>query len=88
VGGIEDYLIDGENGFHIQRDAREIGAKLDKVLSEPVLQARIRERGLATAQNYAWEKIAKQYLSLFDELIAERAQDFQGLTVPDPSVSV
>ncbi len=21
VGGIEDYLIDGENGFHIKRDA-------------------------------------------------------------------
>lgn len=25
VGGIEDYLRDGVNGFHIQRDAKDIG---------------------------------------------------------------
>lgn len=88
VGGIEDYLIDGENGFHIQRDPKEIAVKLERVLSEPALHARIRERGLATAKNYAWEKIAKQYLSLFDELIAERALKPHGFPVPDPSISV
>ena len=88
VGGIEDYLRDGENGFHIQRDAKEIAAKLDRVLNEPALHARIRERGLATAKNYAWEKIAKQYLSLFDELIAEQARNSQRFAVPDPSISI
>src|SRR6266850_3886085 len=67
VGGIEDYLIDGDNGFHIRRDSADIAAKLDRVLSDPALLARVRERGLATARDYAWEKIAKQYLGLFDE---------------------
>lgn len=88
VGGIEDYLRDEENGFHIQRDAAEIAFKLDKVLNDPELHARIRDRGLATAENYAWEKIAEQYLNLFEELIAERARGSQGLAVPDRSVSV
>jgi len=73
VGGIEDYLIDGENGLHVERDARTIAVKLERVLNDPALHARIRKAGLATAKNYAWEKIAKQYLKLFDELIAEQA---------------
>lgn len=88
VGGIEDYLRDGENGLHIQRDAKNIGAQLDRVLNDAALHARIRERGLATVKNYAWEKIAKQYLSLFDELMAEQTRNSRGFAVPGPSISI
>jgi glycosyltransferase involved in cell wall biosynthesis len=88
VGGIEDYLCDGENGFHIRRDPRDIAAKLDRVLSEPDLHARIREEGLATVKNYAWEKIAGQYLNLFDELLAERASSGRRIAAAEGSVSV
>jgi glycosyltransferase involved in cell wall biosynthesis len=87
VGGIEDYLIDGENGFHIQRDPSDIAVTLDRILNDPELHARIRERGLATAKNYSWEKVARQYLRLFDELIAERVRESQGFAVPDPGIS-
>jgi len=87
VGGIEDYLRDGENGLHIKRDSKDIALKLDRLLNDPTLHARIREQGLATAENYAWEKIAKQYLNLFDDLIAERARNPSGFAVPNPSVS-
>jgi len=88
VGGIEDYLRDGENGLFIKRDPRDIAVKLDRLLNDSTLRARIRERGLATAANYAWEKIAQQYLNLFDELIAERARNPSGFAIPNPSVSV
>jgi UDP-glucose:(heptosyl)LPS alpha-1,3-glucosyltransferase len=88
VGGIEDYLIDGDNGFHIRRDSGDIAAKLDRVLSDPSLRARVRERGLATARDYAWDKIARQYLRLFDELMAERVRGPQRCAFPDPGISV
>lgn len=88
VGGVEDYLRDGENGFHVKRDAAEIAVKLDRVLNDPELHARIREQGLATAENYAWEKIADQYLRLFEELVSERARSSQSLAVSDRGVSV
>lgn len=88
VGGIEDYLVDGENGFYIQRDHTEIAAKLDRILGDAALHARIREQALLTAQNYAWEKIARQYLCLFEELIAERVVKPHKLAVADQSVSV
>jgi UDP-glucose:(heptosyl)LPS alpha-1,3-glucosyltransferase len=84
VGGIEDYLRDGENGLHIQRDPKDIAAKLDLILNDPALHASLSKHGLATAQDYAWEKIAKQYLRLFDELIAERALNSQSFPVPNP----
>jgi UDP-glucose:(heptosyl)LPS alpha-1,3-glucosyltransferase len=87
VGGIEDYLSDGENGFHIQRDARDIAVKLDRLLNDAALHRRLRENGLATAKDYSWEKIAKQYLNLFNELLAERARSVRGFVLPDPSIS-
>jgi glycosyltransferase involved in cell wall biosynthesis len=88
VGGIEDYLRDGENGFHVQRDAVEIAGKLDRVLNDPALHARLRERGLATAEDYSWERIAEQYLSLFAELIAEKARSLPGCADANGSVPV
>lgn len=88
VGGIEDYLRDGENGFHIDRDPTAIAAKLDRLLSDSTLQARIREAGLATAETYGWEKISKQYLRLFDELTAERAQGFRSFAVSNRIIPV
>jgi len=71
VGGIEDYLRDGENGFHIDHDASDIAAKLDRLLMDPELHSRIRRAGLDTANEYSWQKIADQYLSLFAELKGE-----------------
>lgn len=88
VGGIEDYLRDGDNGFYIKRDPADIAVTLDRLLNDPALHGRIRERGLATAKNYSWDKIAQQYLTLFDELITERARSCRSFVVPDPSISV
>lgn len=87
VGGIEDYLVDGENGFLIKRDAADIACRLDQVLNNAELHARLREGGLATAQNYSWEKIAKQYLTLFSELLAERSRNVNSFAYTNPTVS-
>jgi UDP-glucose:(heptosyl)LPS alpha-1,3-glucosyltransferase len=75
VGGIEDYLHDNKNGFHIERNPQEIAAKLDRLLSDPKLQARIRKAGLATAQDYSWEQIARQYLTLFSDIAKEKSAE-------------
>ncbi|HSS21525.1 MAG TPA: glycosyltransferase family 4 protein [Pyrinomonadaceae bacterium] len=87
VGGIEDYLRDGDNGLHIRREAGDIAAKLDRVLGDPQLRKRLSDNGLATAKNYAWNKIAKQYLALFDEVLAEKARHLPGSTIAKTSVS-
>jgi len=73
VGGIEDYLTDGDNGFLIERNADDIARKLDQFLSDPKLRAAVQSRGLVTVKDYGWQQIARKYLNLFDELIAERS---------------
>jgi UDP-glucose:(heptosyl)LPS alpha-1,3-glucosyltransferase len=84
VGGIEDYLHDGINGLQIRHDAPEIAAKLDQLLASPEMQACFRDAGLATAQKYSWEKIARQYLHLFEEVVRERSTNFQTLAPSSP----
>jgi glycosyltransferase involved in cell wall biosynthesis len=88
VGGIEDYLRDGENGLFIERDADDIAAKLDRVLGDEGLRARFREQGIKTAANYSWDKIAQQYLRLFDQLMAERDVPARDLSMINPRSAV
>ncbi|HEY6802590.1 MAG TPA: glycosyltransferase family 4 protein [Pyrinomonadaceae bacterium] len=91
VGGIEDYLIDGENGFHIRHDGQEIAQKLDVLLADPALHTKIRQAGIETAANYSWEKIANQYLNLFVELkreVGDARWTPQDVLTPKTSVSV
>jgi glycosyltransferase involved in cell wall biosynthesis len=87
VGGIEDYLRDGQNGFHISRDAQSIAAKLDLVLNDPQLHRKLSEGGLATAQNYSWKRIAKQYLNLFNDVLSEKASNMREIDIAKPTVS-
>jgi UDP-glucose:(heptosyl)LPS alpha-1,3-glucosyltransferase len=87
VGGIEDYLRDGENGLFIEREATDIARKLDWVLSDPDLRARLREQGLTTAANYSWDKISQQYLQLFAELTLERKTRSKGLIAAECALS-
>jgi UDP-glucose:(heptosyl)LPS alpha-1,3-glucosyltransferase len=74
VGGIEDYLSDGVNGFLIERRPEDIAEKLDNFLGDSILRNRISKQGLATAENYSWPKIARKYLALFDELMLEKSR--------------
>jgi len=87
VGGIEDYLRDGENGFHIERNATDIATKLDRVLNDAGLREQLRTQGLATVQGYAWQRIAEKYLKLFDELLGERVPDVRSLRAPETRTS-
>ena len=92
VGGIEDYLHDGQNGFHIRHDGADIAEKLDRILSDVALHSAIKEAGIATAANYSWEKIANEYLQLFAELKKETAGEScwttQEVLTPEQRVSV
>ena len=74
VGGIEDYLEDGGNGYFIEREPSDIAAKLRPVLDDP---ARLRSLGAAarrTAERYAWHLIAGQYLDLLRSIESDTGE--------------
>lgn len=87
VGGIEDYLRDGENGWFIEREAGDIAAKLDRLLADPDLRARFREQGIETAACYSWDRIAQQYVQLFDQLMREREPATKGVIRQESALS-
>lgn len=72
VGGVEDYLRAGVNGFPITRDGKAIAALLRPLLAQP---SRLKELGagaFATAQQYGWDAISKRYGNLLGEVLATR----------------
>jgi glycosyltransferase involved in cell wall biosynthesis len=77
VGGIEDYLRDGVNGRVIIRDGPAIASALASVLNNPGTRQRLQDGALATAESYAWPKIAERYCSLLNQVSREIAGEDQ-----------
>ena len=69
VGFAPDLIVDGENGFLVERDAAAIGARLAE-LDGQSLDA-WRDRARRTAQQHSWREVAARYLALVRSLEAE-----------------
>ncbi|MGJ4952551.1 glycosyltransferase family 4 protein [Bradyrhizobium sp. HKCCYLS20291] len=68
VGGIEDYLHDGINGFRIDMDAEDIAGKIAAAFADPALMQRLRDGARATAQSYGWDRVGQKYIELIREI--------------------
>jgi UDP-glucose:(heptosyl)LPS alpha-1,3-glucosyltransferase len=72
VGGIEDYLRDGDNGFRIAADANDIASKIAGAFADPALMSRMQQGARATAQLYGWDSVGQQYIALLREIAAAK----------------
>ncbi|NYT46303.1 glycosyltransferase family 4 protein [Alcaligenaceae bacterium] len=72
VGGVPDFLQDGVNGFIIQRSSDDLQEKIQLVLGDAALHARMRHGARETAVRYAWNVIAARYLALARQVRAEK----------------
>lgn len=72
VGGIDDYLEDGVNGYGIERNAANIAAKVRPVLRDENLLAALRKGAVATARKYAWDDIAGRHAALLRQVSKSR----------------
>lgn len=70
VGGPDEYLQEGVNGHFIKRDGADIAARIAPVLADPALHRRMSEAARASADAYAWPRIARQYVDLLTGLRA------------------
>lgn len=68
VGGVEEYLIDGKNGFFIENDGNDIANKINRVMEEKDHTERIKINARETAMNYTWDKCADSYIELCSAL--------------------
>lgn len=71
--GIADLIVSGKNGFLVPPDdPAAIVKTIEWCLERPEQAAAIAERGRQDALGLTWEKNARQYIALFEELQKEK----------------
>ncbi len=72
VGGIPEFLTDGETGlFCIPTDPEDIAKKIERLCADTGLRSRIRERALTLVrERYDWKVIADQMRAVYNRIIA------------------
>jgi D-inositol-3-phosphate glycosyltransferase len=69
VGGLAYLVKDGETGFTIpDQEPDTLCEKISWLLNDRKLHAAMSRRAVEYAQDYAWEKIAKQILGVYESL--------------------
>jgi UDP-glucose:(heptosyl)LPS alpha-1,3-glucosyltransferase len=72
VGGIEDYLVDGVNGYQIVMDGTDIANKIAAAFADPDLHAKLRDGAHHTALNYGWDYVGSRYVELLEQVQASK----------------
>jgi len=69
VGGLAFLVQDGVTGFHVpDGDPRALADALLRLITDPGLRQRMGEQAVAYAQDFDWEKIARQIQELYREV--------------------
>lgn len=68
IGGVEDYVVDSENGFLVDRDEVPIAIALDRLLGDPVIHSKMSSTARSSALAFDWKEIAQRYLDLLEGL--------------------
>lgn len=72
VGGLAYLVRDGETGFTIpDQEPEELCDKISWILNDRELHEMMSARAVEYAQDYAWEKIAKQIVEVYEGLLKE-----------------
>lgn len=74
VGGIEDYLVDGLNGYQIAMDATTIATTIGRAFANPGLMGDLSRGAQATAANYGWDHIGSSYIELLMQVQAAKSR--------------
>jgi D-inositol-3-phosphate glycosyltransferase len=82
VGGLAYLVRDGETGFTIpDQEPEALCEKMSWLLNDHELRRQMSERAVEYAQDYAWEKIAKQIVDVYESLVPS-----QGGRQPDVAI--
>lgn len=73
VGFAPEIIVDGGNGFIVERDPREVGERMEQLASlDDEELDEMRGRARESAVPYGWPSVARRYLELTEGLLAER----------------
>jgi D-inositol-3-phosphate glycosyltransferase len=74
VGGLAYLVRDGETGFTIpDQEPEMLSDKISWLLNDKLLHELMSFRAVEYAQDYAWEKIAKQIVGVYGEVVQDES---------------
>lgn len=73
VGYAPEVVVDGVNGFLVDRDPAQIGDRLEQIAARPVGAYAAAAR--ASVADYTWTAIARRYVDLAREIATQKAAD-------------
>ena len=83
VGGLAYLVRDGETGFTIpDQEPDTLCEKISWLLNDHDMHARMSARAVEYAQDYAWDKIANQIITVYQDLL-KREKVSDALTISD-----
>ncbi len=70
VGGLAFLVRDGETGFHVpDRDPEALCDKLQLLISDPALRARLGAQAAEYAKQYAWPVITDRIIKIYQSMV-------------------
>jgi len=72
VNGTEDFVVEGENGFFIERDAASIARVVAPLVSDDDTRRRMGEAARRAVGTYTWPEMARRTQAVYEEIVAER----------------
>jgi glycosyltransferase involved in cell wall biosynthesis len=68
VNGVEELLVDGQNGWFMTRDASAIAGRLDALADHPGLRERFGRAAREASLRFTWDAMVDAYVSIYGEL--------------------
>lgn len=72
VGSIPELIVEGENGFIVERTALSVKEGMLRYLSGPPRQ--LSQAARASARSHGWGAVAQEYLAVFDAIRSVRSR--------------
>jgi len=70
VGGLQDLIQDGVNGFFVERRAEDIREKITVFIKNGDIKFRMGHEAQASARNYSWESVVQRTTAIYSEIIS------------------
>jgi glycosyltransferase involved in cell wall biosynthesis len=73
VSGVEELLVDGVNGWFIERDADVIAGRLVELAADPALRSAMAAAAREAAAGFGWPPVIDGYAQHYERLAAAKA---------------
>jgi UDP-glucose:(heptosyl)LPS alpha-1,3-glucosyltransferase len=73
VSGVEELLVDGVNGWFIERDAEVIAGRLVELAADPDLRSAMAAAACASAAGFGWPSVIDGYGQHYERLAAAKS---------------